>query len=50
VKFALGSGNGGRTDGRLEYCLRMIGECALTPEDLWAPRPEGRKPIQVRKP
>jgi hypothetical protein len=27
----------------------MIEECALTPDDLWAPRPDGEKPIQVRK-
>lgn len=33
----------------LDYCLRMIEECALTPDDLWAPKPEGKKPIQVRK-
>jgi hypothetical protein len=34
----------------LDYCLRMIEECALTPDDLWAPKPDGKKPIQVRKP
>jgi hypothetical protein len=54
VKFAFGSGAPalrvpGRTPGRLEYCLRMVEECSLTPDDLWAPAPEGRKPIQVRK-
>ncbi len=49
VKLAFGSGDGGRTPGRLAYCLRMVEECALTPDDLWAPAPEGKKPIQVRK-
>ena len=49
VKFVLGGGNDGRTPGRLEYGLRMIRDCALTPEDLWAPKPDGKKPIQVRK-
>jgi hypothetical protein len=49
VKFTLGTGNRDRKPGRLEYCLKMIGECALTPDDLWAPRPDGQKPIQVRK-
>jgi hypothetical protein len=38
-----------RAPGRLGYDLRMIRDCALTPEDLWAPKPEGKKPIQVRK-
>jgi histidinol phosphatase-like PHP family hydrolase len=49
VKFALGGDNADRTTGRLEYGLRMVGECALTPDDLWAPKPDGKKPIQVRK-
>jgi hypothetical protein len=49
VQFALGGGNDGGTPGRLEYSLRMVRECALTPEDLWTPKPDGKKPIQVRK-
>jgi hypothetical protein len=49
VKFTFGTNNADRRLGRLEYCLRMVEECALTPDDLWAPRPDGRKPIQVRK-
>jgi hypothetical protein len=49
VKFTFGGANADRRLGRLEYCLRMIEECALTPDDLWAPRPAGRKPIQARK-
>jgi hypothetical protein len=49
VKFTFGTNNADRTPGRLEYCLRMIEECALTPDDLWSPRPDGQKPIQVRK-
>jgi len=49
VKFTFGTNNGDRTLGRLEYCLKMIEECALTPDDLWAPRPDGQKSIQVRK-
>jgi len=27
----------------------MVRNCALTLEDLWGPKPEGKKPIQVRK-
>jgi hypothetical protein len=49
VKFALGTGNGDDKPGRLTYGLRMIEKCGLTPEDLWAPKPDGQKPIQVRK-
>ncbi len=49
VKFTFGSNNSDRKLTRLEYCLEMIDACALTPEDLWSPRPDGQKPIQVRK-
>ena len=49
VKFTFGTNNTDRTLGRLDYCLRMIEACALTPDDLWAPRPDGQKPVQVRK-
>jgi hypothetical protein len=49
VKLAFGGGNADGKLGRLEYCLRMVEECALTPDDLWAPKPDGRKPIQLRK-
>ena len=48
VKFAFGVGNDDPKNW--DYCFRMIEECALTPDDLWAPRPDGKKPIQVRKP
>jgi hypothetical protein len=50
VKFTFGGNNSGPPLGRLEYCLKMVEECALTPEDLWVPRLDGQKPIQVRKP
>jgi hypothetical protein len=49
VKFTFGTNNADRKLGRLDYCLRMVEECALTPDDLWYPRPEGKKPIQKRK-
>jgi Domain of Unknown Function (DUF1080) len=49
VKFTFGTNNADRRFGRLEYCLRMVEECALTPDDLWAPKPNGQKPIQARK-
>ncbi|HEY3857813.1 MAG TPA: family 16 glycoside hydrolase [Verrucomicrobiae bacterium] len=38
VKFAFGSGNTGPNDlGRLSYCIEMISECQLRPEDFWFP-------------
>jgi histidinol phosphatase-like PHP family hydrolase len=49
VRFTFGGGNANRELGRLEYGLRMVEECALTPDDLWAPKPDGAKPIQKRK-
>jgi histidinol phosphatase-like PHP family hydrolase len=50
IKFAFASGSASdQSLNNLEYCLRMIEECALTPDDLWAPKPPGKKPVQVRK-
>jgi histidinol phosphatase-like PHP family hydrolase len=49
VKFAFGGDNSGGKLGRLKYCLQMVEKCALTADDLWSPRPDGEKPIQVRK-
>jgi histidinol phosphatase-like PHP family hydrolase len=38
VVFTFGTNNGGADDlGRMEYALRMIGECGLTPGDIWLP-------------
>jgi hypothetical protein len=38
VKFTFGTNNSGPNDlGRLEYCIDMVGECALTPDDMWIP-------------
>ncbi len=50
VKFTLGTNN---TDkelelGRLEYSLQMVKECGLTWKDMWMPKPDGQKPIQVK--
>ena len=50
IKFALGAGSvSDRSLKDWDYCLRMIEGCALTPDDLWAPKPDGKKPIQMRK-
>jgi hypothetical protein len=38
VKFTFGSGNTGPSDlGRLSYCIDMISDCQLRPENLWFP-------------
>jgi hypothetical protein len=48
AKFSFGTNNGDRDLGRLEYCLEMVKECGLTPKDMFAPKPDGKKPVQVR--
>ena len=38
VKFTFGTNNAGPADLRnLEYCLEMIQECGLQPQDMWIP-------------
>jgi histidinol phosphatase-like PHP family hydrolase len=38
VRFTFGSGNTGPNDlGRLAYCIAMIEECRLAPNNLWLP-------------
>ncbi len=38
VKFTFGTNNGGANDlGRMDYAIEMIGECGLTPQDMWFP-------------
>ncbi|RPI42171.1 MAG: DUF1080 domain-containing protein, partial [Bacteroidetes bacterium] len=38
VKFTFGTNNGGADDlGQMEYAISMIGECGLTPHDMWIP-------------
>jgi hypothetical protein len=50
VRFTFGSNNTDANFGRLEYCLAMVRECELTPQDMWMPKPRGQKPVQVKKP
>jgi hypothetical protein len=49
VLLTFGTNNTDHPPDRLEYGLRMVEECALTPDDFWSPRPDGQKPIQVRR-
>jgi hypothetical protein len=49
AKFAFGTNNGGRELGYLEYSLDVAEQCGLTKDDMFVPRPYGRKPIQTKK-
>ena len=48
AKFTFGTNNTGPDLGRLEYSLQMQRECGLTAADMFAPKPDGKKPIQTR--
>lgn len=48
VKFAFGTNNTGRDLGRLEYCLEIIEECGLTPNDMFEIKPDELKPVNVK--
>ena len=48
VKFAFGTNNTDRELGQLEYCLEMIQECGLTPNDMFEIKPEAEKPVNVK--
>jgi hypothetical protein len=39
VMFTFGTNNGSADDlGRLEYCIKMVDACGLTPDDMWRPQ------------
>ncbi len=48
VKFSFGTNNTGRELGNLQYCIEMIEECGLTPNDMFEIKPEAEKPINVK--
>jgi hypothetical protein len=49
VKFAFGTNNvDGEQYADLDYCIQMIEECGIVPGDMFMPRPDGNKPIQVK--
>ena len=48
VKFSFGTNNTGRDLGHLEYCLEMIEECGLTPNDIFEIKPDKEKPVNVK--
>jgi len=48
-KFSFGTNNAEAELGRLEYPIQMAKECGLVWQDIFVPKPEGQKPIQIRK-
>ncbi|SHI67159.1 protein of unknown function [Tangfeifania diversioriginum] len=48
VKFSFGTNNTGSDLGRLDYCIDMIEECELTPNDMFEIKPEAKKPVNVK--
>jgi histidinol phosphatase-like PHP family hydrolase len=48
VKFAFGTNNTGRDLGELRYCIEMIEECRLTPNDMFEIKPNHLKPVNVK--
>ncbi len=48
VKFSFGTNNTGRDLGQLEYCLQMIEECGLTPNDMFEIKPDSLKPVRIK--
>ena len=49
AKFAFGTNNGDGELGRLEYSLDVAEQCGLTKDDMFFPKPYGKKPIQIKK-
>ena len=48
VKFAFGTNNSDHDFANLDYCFEMIEACDIRPGDMFFPKPDGMKPIQVK--
>ncbi len=48
LKFSFGTNNTGSDLGHLQYCLEMIEECKLTPNDMFEIKPDNLKPVNVK--
>ena len=48
INFSFGTNNVDSKLGREEYALQMVRECRLTASDMFLPKPDGKKPIQVK--
>jgi len=49
AKFSFGTNNTDANLGALEYPIQMVKECELGWQDIFVPKPDGQKPIQVKK-
>jgi histidinol phosphatase-like PHP family hydrolase len=49
AKFSFGTNNADANLGRLEYPIQMVKQCGLGWQDIFVPRPDGQKAIQVKK-
>jgi len=49
VKFSFGTNNGDPNLGRIEYALAMVKQYGLTWQDIFVPKPDGRKAAQRRR-
>lgn len=49
AKFSFGTNNAEAELGRLEYPIQMVQECGLKSQDIFVPKPDGQKPIQIKK-
>ena len=49
AKFSFGTNNGGKDDlGDLAYSRLMAKRLGLTAADMFVPKPDGRKPVQLK--
>jgi hypothetical protein len=47
--FSFGTNNTDASLGALEYPIQMVKECGLRWQDIFVPKPDGQKPIQMKK-
>lgn len=48
VKFTFGTNNVTRDLGKLDYCMKMLEECQLSPNDMFEIKPDSLKPVLVK--
>jgi hypothetical protein len=49
AKFSFGTNNADAELGRVEYSMEMVKDIGLRWQDIFVPKPDGQKPIQVKK-
>jgi histidinol phosphatase-like PHP family hydrolase len=48
AKFSFGTNNAEASLGRLEYPIQMVRACGIAWQDVFVPKTDGKKPIQLR--